>query len=174
MMHLSPFFEHLHQAYEAELADMRLDSEGRVVLQQRLTQRRAQLATLLPLMELSPEMVATVFHGAFTFSESRVLIDLVACEPEALPPWPQLEASMALQAWAQPLAAQVLQQHAGDTFLGVAAALEFLHQHDAHHHGSVALAPANEVDGDADEHDSPDLEEAGAAWLAEQGFDHKE
>jgi len=66
-MHLSPFFHNLRSAYVAELEDMSHDSDGALVLQQRLAQRRGELEFLVHMLELSPEMVAVVLHKAFVF-----------------------------------------------------------------------------------------------------------
>ena len=43
-MKISPFFRSLRSSYQAELDDMAFDSEGRNILQQRLTQRRKEIA----------------------------------------------------------------------------------------------------------------------------------
>ena len=67
-MHVSPFFHNLRSAYVAEIEDMSQDSDGAVVLQQRLSQRRGELEFLVHMLELSPEMVAVVFHKAFALS----------------------------------------------------------------------------------------------------------
>jgi hypothetical protein len=62
-MHISPFFHNLRSAYRAELDDMRSDSEGLNILNQRLAERRGELDFLVNMIELSPEMVAVVLHN---------------------------------------------------------------------------------------------------------------
>jgi hypothetical protein len=82
------------------------------------------------------------------------------------------------------LAQQVLQQPAGAWFMSVAAALEYLlNKPDAR------FAAADESDEEEDDRDDIERdpegmdederqsrvnEEEGAAWMVEQGFDHKE
>ena len=46
-MHLSPFFHNLRSAYQAELDDLRHDSEGQFVLDRRLAQRRGEIEFLV-------------------------------------------------------------------------------------------------------------------------------
>ena len=45
-MKISPFFQHLRSAYQAEIDDLTFDSEGRDVLRQRLAERRKELGFL--------------------------------------------------------------------------------------------------------------------------------
>jgi hypothetical protein len=67
-MNISPYFRHLRSAYAAELDDLTFDSEGQHVLDKRLVQRRKEMEFLVHMMEVSPEMVATVFHKGFRFT----------------------------------------------------------------------------------------------------------
>ena len=53
-MNISPFFHNLRSAYQAELDDLRSDSEGHDVLKKRLAEKRRELGFLLQMMELSP------------------------------------------------------------------------------------------------------------------------
>ena len=193
-MSITPFFLDLHAAYQAELDDLATDSEGRNVLQQRLREKRGEIGFLAQMMEISPEMVAVVFHQGFQFREPAVMDQLLTLEADEFPDWDDLQASVALQPWAQALADAVLQQAAGAWFLTVAAGLEYLQRRGL---GSVAaaadsdndeaatpepgedLAAAPRVDrfgdDDIDDDDADRIsEEAGADWLAEQGFDRKE
>ncbi|MDZ7892166.1 MAG: hypothetical protein U5L73_10475 [Rhodoferax sp.] len=183
-MSLSPFFHHLRSAYQAELDDLTSDSEGSNVLTKKLAERRKELKFLLSMLELSPEMVAVVFHQGFRFKRPAVMEELVRQESEDLPEWDSLADAVELAPWAQTLAQQVLQQPAGAWFMTVAAALEYLlNKPDAR------FAAANESDDEEDDRDDIERdpegmdederqsrvnEEEGAAWMVEQGFDHKE
>lgn len=183
-MSLSPFFHHLRSAYQAELDDLTSDSEGSNILAKKLTERRKELKFLLSMLELSPEMVAVVFHQGFRFKRPAVMEELVRQESEDLPEWDSLADAVELAPWAHTLAQQVLQQPAGAWFMSVAAALEYLlNKPDAR------FAAADESDDeeddlddierdpegmDEDERQSRVNEEEGAAWMVEQGFDHKE
>jgi hypothetical protein len=188
-MNLSPFFHHLRSAYQAELDDLASDSEGNNVLAKKLAERRKELSFLLSMLELSPEMVAVVFHQGFRFQHTAAMEDLVSHDAEDLPEWDSLSGRVALMPWAHKLAQQVLQQPAGAWFMSVAAALEYLlTQPDARfaqaqatddedgegngeHRDDIERGP----DGlDEDERQSRVSEKEGAAWMVEQGFDHKD
>ncbi|WP_138515539.1 hypothetical protein [Rhodoferax bucti] len=183
-MSLSPFFHHLRSAYQAELDDLASDSEGTNVLPKKLAERRKELSFLMSMLELSPEMVAVVFHQGFRFKRTSVMEDLVRQESEDLPEWEALSDSVDLMPWAQNLAQQVLQQPAGPWFMSVAAALEYLLTKP-----DARFAHAEESDDDEDDRDDIERdpegmdederqsrvsEEEGAAWMVEQGFDHKD
>ena len=183
-MSLSPFFHHLRSAYQAELDDLTSDSEGSNILAKKLAERRKELKFLLSMLELSPEMVAVVFHQGFRFMRPAVMEELVRQESEDLPEWDSLADAVELAPWAHTLAQQVLQQPAGAWFMSVAAALEYLlNKPDAR------FAAADESDEEEDDRDDIERdpegmdederqsrvnEEEGAAWMVEQGFDHKE
>lgn len=176
-MRLSPFFEELLSAYDAELDDLMTDSAGHDVLAKRLKAKRDQVSQLLPMLECNPEMVAVAFHGGIRFASPEVMHDLAAQDPEDLPPWSTLLAAVSLEPWAEELAKIILADPNGEQFLVVAACLEYLHGRSAIS-SQPAGGPATDDRGDAmDEGDSDidlDLEEAGADWLAEQGFDRKD
>lgn len=74
-MTISPFFKHLRTSYQAELDDLTSDSEGKDVLKKRLAEKRKELDFLKQMIELSPEMVAVVFHDAFKVKLPAVLDD---------------------------------------------------------------------------------------------------
>ena len=183
-MSLSPFFHHLRSAYQAELDDLTSDSEGSNILAKKLAERRKELKFLLSMLELSPEMVAVVFHQGFRFKRPAVMEELVRQESEDLPEWDSLAGAVELAPWAHTLAQQVLQQPTGAWFMSVAAALEYLlNKPDAR------FAAADESDDEEDDRDDIERdpegmdederqsrvnEEEGAAWMVEQGFDHKE
>ncbi len=186
-MRLSPFFHQLRSAYVAEIEDLSHDTDGAFVLQQRLAQRRGELEFLVHMLELSPEMVAVVLHKAFVFNTPLVMHQLLGCEPEDLPDWDSLGNAVTVAAWARPLVSTIRAQAAGDWFMSVAAAAEFM----------LGMSEAAGVTSDADTDDDSDAEhsddsdhmsadddvgagsaedlaQAGADWMAEQGFDRKD
>lgn len=183
-MSISPFFQHLRSAYEAEIDDLASDSEGKHMLPKKLAERRKELGFLLSMLELSPEMVAVVFHQSFRFKSSAAMNHLLSHESEDLPEWDSVSDTVEVLPAARPLLSQVLQQPAGAWFMSVAAALEYMygradahtashstHEDDEHEdaHGD------HEEDGlDEDEREARLREEEGAAWMVEQGFDHKD
>ena len=191
-MKLSPYFHDLRSAYQAELDDLASDSEGHDVLRKRLAEKRNELAFLVQMMELAPEMVAVVFHRGFRFTKPAAVEHLLGQPVDALPDWHSLTHAVALEPWAQSLAQTVLREPQGARFMTVAAGLEYL-QHHAH------MAPASAAHGDSDAedegedaaeydddysalsaddavdpHNSRTREEASANWLADVGFERKE
>lgn len=194
-MILSPAFHELRAAYQAEMDDLTFDSEGRDVLRKRLADKRKSLDFLLQMTEAAPEMVAVVFHQGFRFKEPALMNQIVSLEIDDLPDWDELSASIQLQPWAQTLAETFLQQADGQRFMTIAAALVYLYD-KPDGRMQAAADDADEEDGDQDEdHDSERedhsdesreyvdndedddaraREEAGADWLAEQGFDRKD
>lgn len=192
-MHVSPFFHNLRSAYLAELDDMRHDSDGQFVLDRRLAERRGEIAFLVNMLEISPEMVAVVLHKAFRFTSTPAMDRLLACEPEDLPAWDSLRETIDIAPWAKPTVQMLREQAAGDNFLSVAAALEYMagsaRHAPAHHAGDEDERDEDAENADAD-HDADDQqplsaddlddadgqsrEEARADWMAEQGFDRKD
>jgi hypothetical protein len=86
-MRLSPFFEDLKSAYDAELDDLMTDSAGHDVLAKRLQAKRGQVSQLLPMIECNPEMVAVAFHGGMRFASPEVMRDLWSRRsPKTCPP----------------------------------------------------------------------------------------
>lgn len=191
-MSIQPFFHELRSAYQAELDDLASDSDGRDVLRQRLVDKRKELGFLLQMIEFSPEMVAVVFHQAFTFKQPGVMAMVLGHEADELPEWDTLSEAVQLAPWAQPLADAVLKEPAGARFMTMAAALEFMHGHIAAAMCADQDGAGQDEGGDEDEqkpgaHEGDDArhpmdddedglgnEEAGADWLAEQGFDRKD
>ena len=187
-MKLSRYFSDLRKAYEAELDDLTSDSEGKDVLKKRLAAKRSEIGFLVQMLEYSPEMVAVVFHRAFRFTKPTAIQRLLTLQPEALPAWPELAGIVALEPWAESTALKVLAQPGGAAFMTVAACLEYLHAH--------GFAAADEQQGESDDEEersadrdddaglsaddagsAPDgrsLDEAGADWLADQGFERKD
>ncbi len=187
-MHVSPFFHNLRSAYVAELEDMSQDCDGAVVLQQRLSQRRGELEFLVHMLELSPEMVAVVFHKAFAFATPLAMEQMLGCEPEDLPEWDSLSEAITVAPWAHAMVQTIRAQPAGDWFMTVAAASEYmLGMSGARSAGRDD--DEQRVDEDADQGDDlaylsadddttganpQSRDEAGADWMAEQGFDRKD
>ncbi len=184
-MNITPFFLELHSAYQSELDDLTFDSEGRDVLRQRLADKRKEIGFLVLMMELSPEMVAVIFHQAFEFRLPAVMDNLLSLEADEFPEWSSLADVVHLAPWAHDLAALVLKQAGGEWFLTVAAGLEYMA-------GKPGLASAGQQDDEDGDEDEDDLEvidrdgsgdeqadakarrEAGDDWMVEQGFDRKD
>lgn len=181
-MSISPFFSDLRSAYQSELDDLTFDSEGRDVLQHRLTERRKELNFLLQMIELSPEMVAVIFHKGFQFKSPAVMDHLLTHESDEFPHWDSLADAMHLPPWAHDLTQVVRKEPMGEWFLTVAAGLEYMHS-------KPGLIPTHRADAEDDEDEDSDdslnefdaleedearvREEAGADWMVEQGFDRK-
>ena len=179
---ISPFFHNLRSAYFAEMDDLLSDSEGSNVLNQRLAQRRKELGFLVSMMEVSPEMVAVVFHKAFRFKSSAAMDQLVSHEPEDLPEWDAIADTIEVAAWAKSLMETIRKQAMGDWFLSVAAGLEYLYDKPDTSRASVASDDDEDDDlgdnvnamDDEEERDARAREEAGQDWMVEQGFDRKD
>ena len=175
-MKKSPYFSELIKNYIDEVDDLVTDSEGKSVLQKRLNEKRREIDAILPMIEFSPEMVAVAFYGAFDFSSTEIMQQVVQSEPGdgAFFAWSELESELTVSSWARPLIESSLKVDGGDAFLVTTAALEFMRGKDS------ASAPMRESEPEAgqedddenrDEDGMDDLNEAGADWLAEQGFD---
>lgn len=192
-MKISPYFYDLRSAYQAELDDLVSDSEGKDVLRKRLTEKRKEIAFLVQMMELAPEMVAVVFHQGFRYAKPSAVEHLLGLPVDELPDWHSLTHAVTLEPWAQSLAQAVLREPQGARFMAVAAGLEYLHQHarmapGAHaegdpDHDEDDTAGAAEHDDDfsalsaddaADPQNSRTREEASSNWLADVGFDRKD
>jgi hypothetical protein len=182
-MSISPFFQELRSAYQAELDDLNSDSEGHYILDKRLAEKRKELGFLLQMMDLSPEMVAVVLHQAFEFHEPELMAHFITRDADDLLSWDALVEGVRIAPWAQPIVDKILAEPVGAWFMTVAAALEYMH-------GTPMRGGAQSNDADADEdlqnvergdqaeHDEErearEREEAGNAWMVEQGFDSKE
>ena len=193
-MSISPFFRNLLSAYQAEIDDLSFDSDGRDVLRQRLADKRGEIGFLVQMMEVSPEMVAVVFHQGFAFRRPAAMEKLLGCEAGDVLPWSELSDAIEMTPWAQGLAQTVLQAPGGEWFMAVAAGLQYLagkaeapvaRLGDDESDGEIA--DDGDADGEQDELDFSDgddepggrggaraRDEAGADWLAAQGFDRKE
>ncbi|MDD2918643.1 hypothetical protein [Rhodoferax sp.] len=188
-MSMSAFFRALRTSYQAEIDDLSFDSEGRNVLRQRLLEKRGQITFLKQMMELSPEMVAVIFHGGFHFEEPAVMEQVLTLESDEFPDWSSLGDAVQLTPWAQELADALLPEPQGDWFMVVASALEYLyhrpspHQLEAAAHGDESESEhgatrrrdhGDDFDKDDERHHDQDHDEASAQWLEDQGFDRKE
>lgn len=177
-MKKSRFFAELANTYSSEIDDLLSDSEGKTVLQSRLKQKRQAFDAILPMIEFAPEMVAVVFYDAFTFKDPTVIQRAVLNEPgrSGFPSWKALKGTLGIAAWAEQLIGATLNEEGGDTFLVITATLEFIRQRDS---GDAAPAPEAESEekerfDDEEGDDGRDLSEAGADWMASQGFDSTE
>ena len=197
-MTISSFFQPLHSAYQSEIDDLSLDSEGLNVLSQRLAKKRKQMGFLVQMMTLSPEMVAVVFHKGFEFKLPAVMEHLLTLESDEFPEWSSLADAVHLQPWAQVLTPQILKDPMGEWFLTVAAGLEYMLSKDSLANGGKPYAQYDDDEEDADYEDDGDTEnnsgrviqldaddagdmsdtrtqqETAADWMEEQGFDRKE
>jgi hypothetical protein len=187
IMTTSAYFKLLRTSYQAELDDLTSDSEGKDVLKKRLAEKRKELDFLKQMIELSPEMVAVIFHNAFTIKLPAVMDDLLTFEADELPEWSTLGDVVQLADWAKEPAKVILKEPFGEQFMVVAAALEYMFHKKTHR---PALHENDEEDDDNEDHDggadydsehdkqahkeAKAREEAGQDWMVEQGFDRKE
>jgi len=191
-MKISPFFLQLRSAYQAELDDLSSDSEGRNVLRQRLAEKRKEINFLVQMIELSPEMVAVMFHQGFRFTLPAVLDQLLMTESEDFPDWDSLADAVQLAPWAQELAQVILKAPQGGWFMTVTAGLEYMYskpdtrlvarpdedeedENESEDHEGEADSDdrLDALDAD-DEQEARAREDAGADWMVEQGFDRKD
>lgn len=180
-MSLSRYFEDLSKAYKAELEDLQSDSEGNDVLARRLKEKRSQFAALLPMIETAPEMVAVVFHGELHFDNLQAMYNLSLTEPDEFPDWDALASTLQMSPPIQALVAQALAAKGGECFMLTVACLEYLYSNSA---GTSRAAHEDNSDEDdehdegengrSDDDDERDLDEAGADWMSDQGFDKRE
>ncbi|MBU1365645.1 MAG: hypothetical protein KKE51_17655 [Gammaproteobacteria bacterium] len=179
-MKKSYYFAELSSSYDAEIQDLLNDSEGKSALKARLKEKRQELASILPMIEFAPEMVAPVFYDAFSFANPKAMAAVVDCEPDDgdFPAWDHVSPLVTVAEWAGPYLAAVLAERAGEEFMVTAASLEFIRKFD--HSAPPAAAEDNEDadrersdddDGRGDDDSDRDLAEAGDDWLGEQGFD---
>lgn len=194
-MYLSPAFHDLRAAYQAEMDDLTSDTEGRDVLRKRLADKRKSLDFLLQMTETAPEMVAVLFHQGFRFTAPAVMNQIVSLEIDDLPDWDEVRSAVQVLPAVQSLVDTFLQQADGQRFMTIAAALVYLYdkpdgrpmaasddaeEEDADDSEDRAEREDHSdesreyVDNDDDEDDARARDEAGADWLAEQGFDRKD
>jgi len=186
-MNISPYFRNLRSAYFAELDDLTFDSEGVHILDKRLVQRRKEMEFLVHMLEISPEMVAVVFHKGFRFTSLAAMDDLLSRDSDALPEWDSLSHALEMAPWTQALVQVLQKQPMGEWFLTVAAALEYMYNKPEHAQAAQGQDEEEDDEQDGDDHDADHdgaedadekeartREEAGADWMVEQGFDRKE
>ena len=195
-MTISPFFRNLRTAYRAEMDDLTFDSDGRDVLRQRLGEKRQEIGFLVQMMELSPEMVAVIFHQGLRFTEPAVMEHLLSHEADELPEWASVCAGVDLTPWARELSEIILKAPAGEWFLTVAAGLQYMadkpdnsdkafagqdgdqdsedHDDSDQDDDSDGVDDFNDHESDEVRGDARDRKEAGASWLEGQGFDPKD
>ena len=182
-MSISPFFQELRSAYQAELDDLNSDSEGHYILDKRLAEKRQELAFLLQMMDLNPEMVAVVLHQAFEFHEPELMDHFITLDADDLLSWDALSEGVRIAPWAQPIVDQILVEPVGAWFLSVAAALEYMHgtpmrgsaaSHDADADEDLENVERGDHSEQDEEREAREREEAGNAWMVEQGFDSKD
>jgi hypothetical protein len=190
-MSISPFFLNLRSAYRSEIDDLTFDSDGRDVLNERLADKRQEIGFLVQMMELSPEMVAVIFHQGFAFTQPAVMDLLLSQETDELSQWGQVSTGIELSPWAQNLVQIILQAPGGDRFLTVAAGLHYMAgKPDAAPAEQNGVGNADDEDEDEDSDDRQDefdldedgeqtgdaraRKEAGAGWLVAQGFDRQD
>ena len=190
-MTVSPFFHDLRAAYQAELDDLTFDSEGGDVLRKRLADKRKEIGFLVCMMELSPEMVAVVFHQGLSFRHPAVMDHLLGHEADEFPEWSSIADSIEMTSWAHELTQVVLKEARGEWFMTVAAGLEYM----AGRKVSTSAAQDDDADDEAEDDredggngddgfgDESEAEteggararrEAGDDWMVEQGFDRKD
>jgi hypothetical protein len=167
----SHYFSELIRSYHSEVDDLITDSAGKSVLQKRLNDKRGAIDSILPMIEFSPEMVAVAFYDAFDFKSPELMrqIALSEIDDSDFIAWDELKKELTVSDWAVPLIESSLKVRGGDVFLVTTAALEFLRTRSS----SEAPEPEylDEEDSDKDDDEEGDLGEAGADWLAEQGFE---
>ncbi len=151
-MSTSSFFHNLRSAYQAELDDLRTDSEGRDVLHKRLAAKRREMGFLVKMMEISPEMVAVVLHQAFRFSIPAAMDHLVAQDADELPDWHSISGTVEVAPWARELVQAILKEPMGDWFMTIAAALEYMHHKPL---TAAERAQLENEDEDGDQSDAP-------------------
>ena len=176
-MKKSRFFAELGNTYASEIDDLLSDSEGKTVLQKRLKEKRDEIHSILPMIEFAPEMVAVVFYDAFQFQDSALLLRAITSEPGRpdFPQWKVVKGSLSVAKWAMPLIEATLREEGGDTFLVTTVVLEFLRLRDTGDQPRTETGDSDKPESDGEEDDEDrDLSEAGADWMAQQGFDTPE
>ena len=180
-MSISPFFHELRSSYHAELDDLMSDSEGKDVLRQRLAEKRQELGFLVQVMDLNPEMVAVVLHQAFRFTQPALMDHVLTQDADEMLPWDTVSEAVQIEPWAKAMVAEILKEPTGEWFMCIAAALEYMH-HKPFSHAIPQAQADDEPDGaettdaelDEEEKEARAREEAGNAWMVEQGFDSKD
>ena len=193
-MNISSYFHNLRTAYQAELDDLRTNTEGHDVLHKRLAEKRCELSFLVKVMEDDPEMVAVVLHQAFRFISPVVMDNLVAQDADQLPTWGSISETVEVASWAQEIVRTILREPMGEWFMTISASVEYMY-HKPMAAQERSMVESSSGDGDEDgmgdrdalrderhednhteDHDEEESsararEEAGNDWMVEQGFD---
>lgn len=173
-MTLSYFFEDLKKSYQAELEDLQTDSEGKNVLAARLKDKRSQFQLLMPMIDSAPEMVAVAFHGGVSFLNLQAMYMVAGTEPDEFPAWDDLAHAVHFEPSTKKLAEAALKEPGGERFLITAVCLEYLHGKPVASYSDAGDDDKHDpVESERGDEEEQDLEEAGADWLAEQGFDRR-
>ncbi len=171
-MRMSPYFSQLKDSYQSEIDDLRFDSVGNDVLEQRLAEKRRAFKELLPMMECAPEMVAATFHGSISVNDRALMETYVLQHPDALPTWDIVSGSLSVRADHDALIALALSAEGGDAFLVTMACLQFLF--DVQDDQFVSQADDSDELDHADEQDVEDDEDEKVEdWLSKHGFDRR-
>lgn len=181
-MELSPYFRKLGEAYCSDMKDFSYDSEGKYVLQKNLLAMRGSFDGLLTMIDEEPDLVARVFHAAFSFRNAQDGLSLLRTPRKGLPPWQRLGSQLEIADWAQSMVERVLEERGGEVFLATAVGLDFLYRKpdpatsnaNDESEGTEAAKENDADDYDYDSDSERDLEEAGQGWLEEQGFDRRD
>ncbi len=191
-MNISPFFRNLRSAYQSEMDDLTFDSDGRDVLRQRLADKRKEIGFLVQMMELSPEMVAVIFHQGFAFRQPALMDHLLSHEADEFPEWSSLAGGIDMAPWTRDLVQVILQAPQGEWFLTLAAGLHYLvgkpeatqgaqGASDESEHENEAGEDADDYQDEFNTHEQDEIRgdartraEAGAEWMSDQGFDRKD
>ena len=195
-MNISPFFRNLRSAYQSEMDDLTFDSDGRDVLRQRLADKRKQMGFLVQMMELSPEMVAVVFHQGFAFRQPALMERLLSYEADEFPEWSSLSSGIDLAPWTRDLVQVILQSPKGEWFLTLSAGLHYMMGRPDDALGAQGASDESDDEDDAaqdadddqsdyqdefNDYETDELRgdartraEAGAEGLTDQGFDRKD
>lgn len=172
-MILSRYFHDLHGSYQAEIEDLRFDSEGNDVLQARLREKRGELASIMPMIDVDPVLVATAFHGAFDFEPAHAVLleELLAREPGEFHPWLETAAGVGIAEWAEPLIEQALSQELGQDFLSTVLGLEYALSR--YHDPYVRDEPQDKDEADQDDEEAPGDDVRIDDYLEQHGFDRR-
>lgn len=164
-MRISRYFTDLMATYLADIDDLKTDSGGDDVLLARLKQKRAQIPSLMSMIQTNPEMMAVVFHKNIKVKKPKMIMGYINKEPADFPSWDSVSASVQFEPWATSVVEKLKTVEGGEQFLLTTVMLEHL----------FALYETSEHVADQDEsedtEEDEDLAESGGEWMSEHGFD---
>lgn len=161
-MRISRYFTDLMATYVADINDLKTDSGGEDVLNDRLKDKRSQISDLMPMIMTNPEMMAVIFHRSIVIKQPKIIMAYIDKEPALFPAWDDIAASVEFQPWASGIVDQLKDEAGGEQFLLTTVMLEHLY----------ALYEASEdAIEEMEDDESDDLAESGGEWLTEHGFD---